>query len=438
MDEVLSSETDGVNMGSFELLLRAAVFNQASHIWGYLMQEVTNKLDDSYQPPPGFVRKGRDSIQVSCIFGEVTLTRTYYYNKRRKQGIYPADHLLGLEGCYTPALARLACLEGAEAESFETAERHLKETGGIMVSGRQIQRLTQRIGALAQTWNERPVAQEEIETNKIPILYISADGTGVPMRKEEVEGRAGKQDDGRAKTRQAYLGCVFTQTTLDEKGLPIRDHDSTTYVSSFQNCSDFGSVLRREAIRRGLGNAEKSVVLVDGAASLEKMGRDYFPNSEYIVDYFHATEHVESVLCALLGSKSHQDYTELYKTWKERLLEDEVEQLIQETRQKCPKSLSQDVEQQLHYFVNNVSRMQYGTFRKKGFFIGSGVIEAGCKAVVGRRCKQSGMFWSVSGANHILAIRCITASRRYDAFWAFRSILKKHTADHPRLRKTGS
>ncbi len=438
MDKVLSSEADGIKMGDFELLLRTAVFKQASHIWGYLMQKVTDKLDDNYQPPPGFVRKGKDSIQVSCIFGEFTLIRTYYYNKNRKQGIYPADHLLGLEGCYTPALARLACLEGSDAESFEAAERHLKETGGIEVSGRQIQRLTQRIGALAQTWNERPIAQDEVEKKKIPILYVSADGTGVPMRKEEIEGRVGKQDDGRAKTRQAYLGCVFTQTTLDEKGQPVRDHNSTTYVSSFQSCSDFGSVLRREAIRRGLGNAEKIVVLVDGAASLEKMGRDFFPNSIYVVDYFHATEHVESLLCALLGSKNHQDYPVLRKRWKERLLENEVEQLIQETRQRCPKPLSQAVEQQLHYFVNNVSRMQYGTFREEGFFIGSGVIEAGCKAVVGRRCKQSGMFWSVSGAIHILAIRCINTSRRYDDFWAFRSSLKKHTAGHPQLRKKAS
>jgi len=64
--------------------------------------------------------------------------------------------------------------------------------------------------------------------------------------------------------------------------------------------------------------------------------------------------------------------------------------------------------------------MQYGTFRNKGYFIGSGVIEAGCKTVVGSRCKQSGMFWTVRGAENILAFRCIHASRRLDAFWKHR------------------
>ena len=69
--------------------------------------------------------------------------------------------------------------------------------------------------------------------------------------------------------------------------------------------------------------------------------------------------------------------------------------------------------------VTNVKRMQYGSFRKAGFFIGSGVVEAGCKTVIGARCKQSGMFWSESGAENILAFRCIQASRRLDQFWKY-------------------
>ena len=78
------------------------------------------------------------------------------------------------------------------------------------------------------------------------------------------------------------------------------------------------------------------------------------------------------------------------------------------------------VEKELHYFVDNVQRMQYGTFRRQGYFIGSGVIEAGCKTVIGGRCKQSGMFWGKPGAEHILALRCINASQRDDDFWKHR------------------
>jgi hypothetical protein len=55
--------------------------------------------------------------------------------------------------------------------------------------------------------------------------------------------------------------------------------------------------------------------------------------------------------------------------------------------------------------------------RRQGFFIGSGVIEAGCKTLIGSRCKQSGMFWGKPGAENILALRCIHSSRRLDQFW---------------------
>jgi hypothetical protein len=89
------------------------------------------------------------------------------------------------------------------------------------------------------------------------------------------------------------------------------------------------------------------------------------------------------------------------------------------------------VEKALHYFESNVDRMQYGTFRKAGYFIGSGVIEAGCKTVIGARCKQSGMFWSENGAENILALRCIEQSREWDNFWKRRA--NEHAARNDTL-----
>ena len=111
---------------------------------------------------------------------------------------------------------------------------------------------------------------------------------------------------------------------------------------------------------------------------------------------------------------------------------DKVEALIKETRQECTgQPAATDVEQALGYFVRNVSRMQYGTFRTAGYFIGSGVVEAGCKTVIGGRCKQSGMFWSESGAENILALRCIHSSRRLEDFWKYR--LNKQAARNDAL-----
>jgi len=418
----------GVAVQELEVLVRTALFKPATTLVGELLQGAANRIDAQYQAKPGEARKGREPLQVQCLFGTFELQRDYYYHPGKKAGHYPSDAALGLEGSYTPGLARLICLEGADESTYFKAERHLEQTGGIAVSARQIQRVVQRVGRAAQQWQQRPAQPGVCDA---PILYVSADGTGVPMVPEELTGRRGKQADGTAKTRQVYLGCVFTQHQTDAEGHPVRDWDSTTYVSSFQPIDEFGPCLRQEAIRRGMGAAGQVVLLIDGAPGLENMGKLNFKDCVQIVDFYHAMEHAGRVLAALLG-KSHPDYKKRQRRWAKRLLKDQVAALIKATRQECAgQPQSPAVQEALGYFVRNVSRMQYGTFRKAGYFIGSGVVEAGCKTVIGGRCKQSGMFWSKPGAENILAFRCLHSSRRLDEFWKYR--LNTHAARNDSL-----
>jgi hypothetical protein len=424
-----AAEPNGVSVQQLEVLVRTVVFKSANALVGFLLQEAADRTDANYQPKPGQHHKGRTSVQVAGMFGSFQLERDYYYHVGKAQGHYPADAALGLETGHTPALARLICLEGADETSYQKAEQHLAETGGIQVSARQIQRMVQRVGAAAQRWQER---EAQPGGRAVPILYVSADGTGVPMRKKELAGRTGKQPDGSAKTRQAYLGCVFTQHKTDEKGHPVRDYESTTYVSSIAPIEQFGPCLRQDAIRRGLALAWQVVLLIDGAEGLANMGRLCFPDALQIVDFYHALEHAGQVLVALLGSKEHPQYKPRLGAWTKRLLNDKVELLITQARKECVgKAQTAAVEKALGYFVNNVARMQYGTFRRQGFFIGSGVVEAGCKTVIGSRCKQSGMFWGQPGAQNVLALRCIHSSRRLTEFWKNR--LNCHAARNDSL-----
>lgn len=418
----------GPALQQLEGLIRTALFKPATELVGLLLQQAIDRIEEAYVPRPGEQFKGRQRLEVQCLFGFTVVWRDYYYHPGRQAGHCPADARLGLEGAYTPALARLMCLEGAHEPGFDKAERHLAETGGITVSARQIQRLIQRVGAAAQQWQQR---QAVPGTTDAEVLYISADGTGVPMRPEALVGRRGKQPDGSAKTAQVYLGCVFTQHGTDEKGHPVRDHDSTTYVSNLGPIGDFGPLLRQEALRRGMGDAKQLVLLVDGASALEHMGRDAFKDATQIVDFFHAMEHAGTVLEALIG-KDHPDYKARLRRWAKRLLRNGVSNLVEESRREAEHShrLAQ-VEPTLHYFESNLDRMQYGTFRKAGFFIGSGVVEAGCKTVIGARCKHSGMRWSQPGAQNILALRCIHASRYAEAFWKHR--LTQHATPNPSL-----
>jgi hypothetical protein len=429
MAQFQGQEPNGRGVQELEVLIRTAIFKPANALVGFLLQGAADRIDAAYQPKPGQHRKGRETRQVDGLFGSFPLTRDYYYHDGKAQGHYPADAALGLEMGQTPALARLVCLEGADESSYQKAETHLLEIGGIQVSARQIQRVVQRVGEAAQAWQERDA---QPGGKAVPILYVSADATGVQMRKEELAGRAGKQADGSAKTRSPYLGCAFTQHKTDEEGHPVRDYESTTYVSSFGSIDEFGPVLRQDAIRRGLALALQVVLLIDGAEGLANMGRLCFPGAIQIVDFYHALLHASQVLAALLGSKEHPDFKSRLGHWARRLLDDKVEQLIAQARQECAgKTQAQAVEKELAYFVNNARRMQYGTFRRKGFFIGSGVIEAGCKTVIGARCKQSGMFWSEAGAENVLALRCIHSSRRLNDFWKDR--LDTHAARNDAL-----
>jgi len=430
-----ADEPNGVAVQQLEVLVRLAVFKSANQVVAYLLQQAADRIDAAYQPKPGWQPKGRVPLTLHCIFGFFTLERDYYYHPGKHQGHSPADAALGLEGSCTPALARLVCLEGADEASYHKAQEHLKDTGGIEVSARQIQRLVQSVGPGAQTWQEREALTPLPGTQRAPIMYVSGDASGVPMRPEELEGRAGKAPDGKAKTRMANLGCVFTQHQVDAQGHPIRDPDSTTYVSTLGPVEEFGPLLRQEAIRRGLSLAVFVVLLIDGAEALANMGRLCFPTAVQIVDFYHAMEHARKVLQALLGSKEHPDYKRRLGRWARQLLRDKVESLIAAARKECAGTArAEAVEKELGYFVRNVQRMQYGTFRGRGFFIGSGVIEAGCKTIIGARCKQSGMFWGVPGAENILALRSIRASRRLDEFWKVR--LNAHAASNDCLALT--
>lgn len=427
-----AAEPTGTGTQQVELLVRAALSGPANALVGYLLQHAADRSDTAYPPPPGWHCKGRETRQVQGLFGTFPLTRDYYYHPGKGEGHYPADAALGLEGRCTPALARLICFEGATAGSYEEAEKHLRQTGGLAVDARQVQRVLQPVGEAAQAWQGREALDSLPGTTATPVFYISADATGVPMRRAELHGRKGRQPDGSAKTRMAYLGCVFTQHHRDTEGHPIRDHASTTYVASFDTSDAFGPRLRQEAIRRGLGQAGRVVLLVDGASGLERLGRLCFPTALQIVDYYHALEHAGEVLVALPGSKEHPDYQRRRRQWARRLLRNGVKALLAETRQEAAgRACAAAVEQALGYFADNLARMQYGQFRKAGLFIGSGVVEAGCKSVIGARCKQAGMFWGRDGAEHVLALRCVEAGGQLDAFWQAR--LNAHAARNDTL-----
>lgn len=394
-----------------EVHFRKILLTAGSQVFGRLLQRRVDQIDADYHPRAEQIRMGRRPLTTATLFGQVQIQRDYYYDGYK--GHCPADAALGFEGCCTPALARLICRSAAQ-QPYGAASRDLQEYGGVEVEERQIQRTVLRTGPDTQAWLQK----QPCSTQAVPVMYLGCDGTGAPMRREELIGRKGKGPDGQAKTREVKLGVVFTQHVRDEKGRPIRDHASTTYLASFDRVEDFAPQLRQEAIRRGVGQAGQVVFLSDGAVWTEELQRQNFPNAASILDFYHAAERVHALakatVCAEDGAAKKQA-----NRWIKHLLRDQVDRVITEARVALPKRSPnrQLAQEQIDFLNGHKNRMQYGTYRRKGWFIGSGVVEAGCKTVIGKRLKQSGMFWSETGASCVLNFRTLLLSSRFDAFW---------------------
>jgi len=175
------------------------------------------------------------------------------------------------------------------------------------------------------------------------------------------------------------------------------------------------------AARRGLAHAQRVVILGDGALWIRGIAQDFFPQALHIVDLYHAREHVADLAKLLANGNTEKNFRSRFRWWAllDRGL---VEQILQEARLCIPSdpTLLEKITKEINYLNENRDRMRYKYFRSLGLFVGSGVIEAGCKSLVGLRLKQSGMHWSVRGANAILALRCVSLSARFEDFWESR------------------
>ena len=360
------------------------------------------------------------------ILGPVVYRRSMFRCPACQATRYPGDEALDVVGTTrSPGLRRLMARAGSQS-TFKDGRDDLQIYAGLTVSAKDVERVAERIGQEMEAWSQRErqrVLDEDAEPEKdVPVMYVSYDGTGVPMRPEELIGVKGKQADGTAKTREAKLGCVFTQTGLDEEGSPIRNPESTTFVGAIEPAEAFGWRMYGEARRRGLSRARRVVVLGDGAEWVKNLAEMHFPRAVSVIDLYHAREHV-SGLCRTLFGSNEKRMERRRQSWWALLDAGRVETIVFQARRNLPEDpeRKKTAEAEIRYLDKNRERMRYTKFRAQGLFVGSGVVEAGCKTVIGQRLKQSGMEWTVRGANAIISLRCMMKSNRLEDYWESRA-----------------
>jgi hypothetical protein len=424
-------QAGGLDLEAVEMGFRATLHQAGAAALTQLLQFAVPAAERRSIPCPcGHPAHYRElrSRRLLTALGDVELSRPYYLCPHCHQGQFPADVELDIENSESsPGVRRMHALVGQDAP-FDHDREQMKLLAGLEVTTKSVERTAEAIGEdITQRESEEIEKAIQLDlpvvlARPIPVLYVEMDGTGVPVVKKETVGRPGKTDGQPAHTREVKLGCVFTQTTYDKEGFPIRDPDSTTYTAAIETAEEFGKRIYLQAHRRGWEHAAKKVVLADGAEWIWNLADLHFPGAIQIVDLYHARQHLWELARKLYPNDATQQKAWMKKHQKRLLDKGKIEKLVISIRSidSTNPEVVEKIRIETNYFQRNANRMRYPRFRRQHLFVGSGVIEAGCKTVIGSRLKQSGMFWTVRGANAIVALRCCKLNNQFEDYWEAR------------------
>jgi len=345
---------------------------------------------------------------LTSLSGELAIHRAYYHCDKCKSSKIPLDDQLAIEGKHQSiGVRRRIALEGM-TQPFEEAEKLLDESG-ISVSSKEIQLESEEIGQevhhqveaeVESFWSE----EMEIIPQRTPVrLYITADGTGV------------RTEEGH---KEAKLGSVYE--TPPTQGALAND---IQYTGGFIEAENFGKKLYVLAAKRGYEKALEVIFLGDGAKWIWNIVSYHFPKAVQILDWYHAEERLWNV-CKLVYGEGTKKTDEWVREQLGYLSKGDAEAVIISLMYLSSSNaeVTKKIKDNITYFENNQKRMHYDEYRSKGYHIGSGTAESACKHVVGQRLKQSGMTWSLSGAEAILQLRILWKNNGWDRFWQTRKM----------------
>lgn len=259
-------------------------------------------------------RRGKS---FKTVLGSIELFRAYYHCAGCEKGFYPRDRQLGLSGrSCSPGVLRMIGTVGS-AVGFQEGSGLLRQLAGLDIDAKQVERYAEALGA--EIAADERIDLLPMDESVLPhTLYLGIDGTGVPIRQAELEGRTGKQPDGSSQTREVKLCTVWSAGSAegrDGEGCPVRDPGSVTYTAAIESAaagdaskvrSDFAGRVLRETTRRRFCQARRTVVPGDGAPWIWNIAQELFPKAIQIVDRFHVKQALSDVAKAVHPPTSAQ------------------------------------------------------------------------------------------------------------------------------------
>jgi len=408
MQEFLKDEIKnfGSDFGKIEQVITATMMSFGKG----LLQRVVDSCPNGYQGSsiPCECDSSMKFVQhrpryIHTLFGWIKLKRAYYNCQDCGAILVPYDKSSGLGSeQLSPGMAKVCCLLAVD-DSFAQTSQKIEELFGQKVSERTVERVVHKVGSVAlgqqnqeleSFFADRQVPQAQAKAER---LYVAVDGT------------TAHETDG---WHEVKVGSIYWENERFER---IR-----RYVGRFDNSEAFGWHVWLEACRCGLREAKEVVFLGDGAPWIRNQRRKHFGRSTFVIDWYHALEHIWDCGKVLFGEGTNatEKWVKKRESW---LWDGQTRKLLTDLQKQYKQHRGRKREElaKLHkYIKDNEQEMRYDVFRAKGYDIGSGAVEGACKHVVGKRLKQSGMIWSRNGSSATLALRVNWLNKRWDELWS--------------------
>lgn len=415
--------------GQVLALVEVAARDTANRIGQALIQHALQVPADRHRPGPTVCGQGHQARLagtrpriIRTALGQIVLERPWYHCAACHAGFAPTEAHYGVSVAGTSTgYDKILSLAGAEQSYRASAHLITELTGIALAPATAVARTTGRVGHAAKQHAQAETAAITagrlipLATEPVPDLcYVMIDGTGAPMVPAETEGRQGKYPDGRARTREVKIGCLFTQAHAIPDGEPVRIEGSASYIATFDDATNFAQQLKAEHTRRGFDHIRQPIMIGDGAKWIWTIAERLFPEATHIVDYWHAREHLHDLI--KIFDHILTDPEAFTKQLIDHLDHGDIDAIIHQIDtldlDHYQGNIGERTRSALGYFTTNTHRMQYQHYRANGWFIGSGPVEAACKTIVAQRAKQAGMRWTITGLDPILTLRTLTRSGR--------------------------
>jgi hypothetical protein len=356
--------------------------------------------------------------RVKTVVGTVTIRRASYHSKScEPSSVRPLDEQLGLRGDCSEGLEELMAYTAGQL-TYEETVRLLSKTLGVPLSRTKVRRV-------AGQWGQRvsAVRRERLPREPVPKrVAVALDGAMIRTAERRRKRKDSLKQQFCEKWRESKLGVIYR---FDRKGKAQRDH---RYVATLGGRDSFGEALWQHIEASGADRAQTITWLGDGAEWIWTLKQEHLPHAVEVLDFRHASEHLDSVATALYGERTKRS-TQWSHDQRTQLKAGHADHVIKQLQQQAkrlgrPRRNSPDddprkiVADNLRYFQRNRHRMNYKLYRQLGYPISSGVVESGCKHVIAQRMRiTASMSWHDQTADAVLQLRCLIRSNQWDDFW---------------------